>query len=402
MATTNPPVAWPGRRPSPLLIYAITLTGITANTLISPVLPDIIDDFGRPGSAAGLVVAAASMPGVLAAPVIGVLADRVGRRNVVVPCLAIFGVMGAVAALAPSYWVLVGARFLMGIGSAGLINLSVVIIGDHWDGPERVRQVGRNAAVLTSGLALLPLTSGLLASVGSWRLALAPSALALLTAGAAWGSLDDVLPPHASLGLADQLRSAGRILRTPVIAATITSGFLIFVMIFGLFLTTLPVHLEREFGLGAASRGLLLAVPSVSSTLVALNLTRLRAALGLRTLLVAGGVLFGVALFTVGAAAALAGVVIGLLVYGTAEGATVPSLQEITAARAPAAQRGTVLAMWVSAVRLGQAVGPLVFAVMFEEIGTGPTLMVGAAVCVPVVALHAFTSVGRERASVAG
>ena len=161
---------WPGRRPAPALIWAITLTGITANTLIAPVLPDIVEDFGRSDGAAGPLVAAASLPGVFLAPVIGLLADRFGRRNVVVPCLGILGIAGVVSTLAPSYWVLVGARLGMGIGIAGLINLAVVLIGDHWDGSERVRQVGRNAAVLTAGLALLPLLSGTLAAIGGWRL----------------------------------------------------------------------------------------------------------------------------------------------------------------------------------------------------------------------------------------
>ncbi len=179
-------------------------------------------------------------------------------------------------------------------------------------------------------------------------------------------------------------------------AATILSGFLIFVMIFGLFLTTLPVHLAEEFGLGAAPRGALLAVPSISSTLIALNLARLRELLGLRVLLVAGAVLFGLSLLGVGLAATVAGVVVGLLVYGAAEGATVPSLQETTAARAPDAQRGVVLAAWVAAVRLGQATGPLVFAVMLERLGTGPTLVVGSLVALPVLALHGLTPMGRE------
>lgn len=374
----------------------MTLTGITANTLIAPVLPDIIDDFGRSDSAAGLLVAAASLPGVVAAPVIGVLADRLGRRRVLVPCLAIFGLMGAVASLAPTYWVLVGARFLMGIGTAGLINLSVVLIGDHWQGSERVRQIGRNAAVLTAGLALLPLISGVLAAIGSWRLSLAPSALALATAWAAWALLDDVRPPHAGSSLTDQLREASGVLRSPAILATMASGFLIFVMIFGLFLTALPVHLEREFGLSAAPRGLLLAVPSISSTLIALNLSRLRARMGLRPLLVLGGAMFGVALLGMGVAATLVAVVVGLLVYGAGEGATVPSLQETTASRAGAAQRGIVLATWVAAVRLGQAVGPLLFAAVFDVIGTGATLAVGSVVSLVVVGLHAFTPVGDD------
>jgi MFS family permease len=394
MEASTTTAEWPGRRPQPVLIWAITLSGITANTLIAPVLPDIIEEFGRPDAAAGLVVAAASLPGVVAAPVIGVLADRLGRRRVVVPCLVIFGVASALAVGAPGYWVLVVARLLMGFGSAGLINLAVVLIGDHWSGQERVRQVGRNAAVLTAGLAVLPPLAGLLGMLGTWRLSQAPSVLALVTAWVAWVELDDVRPPHAESTLGSQLRDAASTLRSPTMAATILSGFLIFVMIFGLFLTVLPVHLQRAFGLDAGARGLLLAAPALSATVVSLNLARLRERLGLRTLLVSGAALFGVALAITGWASSVLGVLVGLLLYGTAEGFTVPSLQEITAARAPAAQRGTVLAVWVAAVRLGQASGPLVFAAVFAAVGTGEALVLGALVSLPVLALHAFTGIG--------
>lgn len=391
-----PQAVWPGRRPPRGLIWSITLTGITANTLIAPVLPDIIEAFDRPDSSAGLLVASASLPGVVAAPVIGVLADRLGRKPVLVPCLTLFAVTGLLTALAPSFWFLVGTRFLMGIGTAGLINLAVVLIGDHYDGAERVREVGRNAAVLTSGLALLPLASGVLEELGTWRLSLAPSALGIITAAATVRTLDDVTPPQDGSSLADQLRAARGVLRTPAIAATIASGFLVFVMVFGLFLTTLPVHLEEEFGLSAAPRGLLLGIPSITSTLIALNLTSLRARLGLRRLLVLGAAAFGIALLSVGLASTVWGVVLGLLVYGAGEGSTVPSLQETTAARAGPSQRGVVLATWVSAVRLGQATGPLVFAALFGVLGTATTLVIGSTVALAVMAIHGFTAVGIE------
>jgi predicted MFS family arabinose efflux permease len=257
-----------------------------------------------------------------------------------------------------------------------------------------VRQVGRNAAVLTAGLAVLPPLAGLLAMLGTWRLSQAPAVLALLTAWAAWVELDDLRPPHAESTLGSQLRDAATTLRSPTMAATILSGFLIFVMIFGLFLTVLPVHLQREFGLDAGARGLLLAAPALSATVVSLNLARLRERLGLRTLLVSGAFMFGVALAVAGWASSVLGVLGGLLLYGTAEGFTVPSLQEITAARSPAAQRGTVLAVWVAAVRLGQASGPLVFAAVFAAVGTGEALVIGALVSLPVIALHAFTGIG--------
>ncbi|MGA7096438.1 MAG: hypothetical protein WB245_02600, partial [Acidimicrobiia bacterium] len=61
------------------------------------------------------------------------------------------------AALAPTFNLLLLARLVQGIGSSGLVNLAVVLIGDHWSGVERTRLVGRNSAVLTIGLAGLPL-----------------------------------------------------------------------------------------------------------------------------------------------------------------------------------------------------------------------------------------------------
>src|SRR5690606_12329211 len=103
-----------------------------------------------------LLVAAGSTAGILMAPVVGILADRFGRRVVLTVCLAVFGTFGGVAALAPSFEVLLLARFMQGFGSAGLINLAVVLIGDHWSGAERTRIVGRNSAVLTVGLAAMP------------------------------------------------------------------------------------------------------------------------------------------------------------------------------------------------------------------------------------------------------
>ena len=66
---------------------------------------------------------------LVVAPVAGFLADRFGRRVVLTTCLAIFGVFGGLAALAPTFEVLLVARFLQGVGSAALVNLAIVLIG---------------------------------------------------------------------------------------------------------------------------------------------------------------------------------------------------------------------------------------------------------------------------------
>ena len=111
------------------------------------------------------------------------------------------------SALAPTFPSLLALRLCQGIGSAGLINLAVVLIGDHWTGNERARIVGQNAAILTISLAIFPPVGGLLTELGGWRLSFAPYALGLATAVLIYHRLD-ANRPVAGVTLRAQLRGA--------------------------------------------------------------------------------------------------------------------------------------------------------------------------------------------------
>ncbi|MEO1059649.1 MAG: MFS transporter, partial [Actinomycetota bacterium] len=261
----------PDRRPIIGLILAVTATGIMANTLLSPAIPDILDDFGVGDSGAGVLIASASLPGIVIAPIVGVLADRYGRRRVLVPCLVAFGGFGVAAMLAPTFPALIAARLGMGLGSAGLINLAVVLIGDHWSDAERTRIIGRNAAFLTICIAVFPLIGGLLTQLAGWRAALAPYGVALATALLAMKVLEPRAPDR-SRTIRQQLSGVGAVARRPEIVVMLTGGAVAFVLIFGVYLSALPLHLEEQFGYDAGVRGVFLALPAASSTIVAFNL----------------------------------------------------------------------------------------------------------------------------------
>jgi MFS transporter, ACDE family, multidrug resistance protein len=370
--------------PAMALIFTITITGILANTLVGPAIPDILDDFGVADSRAGVFVAAGTLPGIAVAPIIGLLADRLGRRAVLVPCLVGFGVFGLLSAAAPSFELLILCRLLQGVGSAGLINLAVVLVGDHWDGLERARRVGQNAAVLTASLAVFPPIGGLLTELGGWRLSFAPYGVGLATAVLIWRRLPPSRP-EATTTVRQQLRATGVVARQPVVLGTISIGFAVFMLIFGLFLTTLPVHLVREFGLGPGARGLVIAAPALTSTISALQLGRLRGRLGAVQLLVAAGSLFVVAFVGIGLAGTLPLLLAGALLYGLGEGIFIPTLQDVVSGASPPGQRGAIVAVWVGAARAGQTVGPLAAAAVYGSIGTGSTFLVGAGVAAAVV-----------------
>lgn len=372
------------RAPGLPLIATITLTGILANTIVYPAIPDILDYFGRDDGAAGILVASAAIPGIAVAPIIGLLADRFGRRRVLVPCLVVFGLCGLLAAFAPTFGWLLVARFGQGFGSAGLINLANVLISDTWTGLDRARYFGYNSAVLTISLAVLPAFGGLLTDLGGWRWSFAPYPLALVTAVVVVLRLDHG-PTDRSRTVGGQARAVAAVARSVRILVPLGLAFVMFVLIFGLLLTVLPLHLEQVFALSATERGLILATPALGATVGALVLGRVRARLAARTIILGSFAVFVVAYPLLGWAPTLVLVVVAGLAFGFGEGLILPTVTDVVASAAPDSGRGAVLSLQVSAVRLGQSVGPLLAGVAVALVGTSSTFVLGAVIAAGVV-----------------
>lgn len=377
------------RRPPIWFLYSVTSVGILANTMITPNIPDVLAEFDRSDAAAGLLVASGALPGVLLAPIIGVLADRFGRKRVLLPCLLLFGCGALLASLAPSYTILIAGRLLQGAGGAGLINLALVLIGDNWDGLDRTRLIGRNSAVLTAALAVLPLLSGAIAEATSWRVSVAVGLLALPVAVTGVFLLPDSRPSStASIGR--QLRGALDAARQPVLLFVFAAGFLLFVVIFGVLLTALPVHLEERFDLGPGARGLVLSLTAVGAIVMSFNLGRIREVVPLRPLLVASSVFIVAAALGLALAPILALVVVATVLYGFGDGIVIPALQDVASTIPAADQRASVMAAWVVAIRLGQTVGPIGAALIFAEWSTSIAMIVGAGIFALVGVMFVF------------
>jgi MFS family permease len=382
-------------RPILYLIFGITLTGILSNSLLAPAIPDILDDFGKDNSSAGLLVAVGAMPGIVVAPLIGILADRWGRRRVLVPCLLVFGVFGIVAATAQSYEVLILARFAMGFGSAAMINIAVVLISDHFPAKDRIKLIGRNSSVLTLGLAVVPLTSGLITELFSWRWAMGGYSIALVTAFAAFFVLD-ADRPEATSTVREQLGGAKVALKDPRITTTLVMGVLMFALVFGVFLTILPNHLESEFGLSAGWRGAIIALPALPSTFMAFNLGRIQDRFGLAHTLVGCAVGWAVAFAVIAAAPLLGLLAAGTLLYGLGEGALIPSLQGVAIDAAPPEHRAAVVAVWVSSARMGQTLGPIAAGALLVGASTTIALWAGFVLAVVMAIVLAMSPLGRS------
>ncbi len=261
--------------------------------------------------------------------------------------------------MAPSLDWLFFARICQGLGSAGLINLAVVIISDHWKGLDRARLIGQNSAVITVCLAIFPFLGGVITDLFGWRWVFSLYTSAVILAALLWIRFVDIWEPRL-VPVGEQFRFALTEVRKSAMATVICIEGAIFFVMFGLFLTVMPIHLDEVFGLGPTERGLIAAAPAVTSTLSALIVARARGRISASRLVRVGMAVFGITFCLMGVGP-LWLLIMASAIYGLAEGFTIPTLQDLVADWAPSHARGAVIALSVGVLRLGQTTGPLVF-----------------------------------------
>jgi MFS transporter, PHS family, inorganic phosphate transporter len=113
----------------------------------------------------------------LGAFVFGRIADLVGRKHVYWLVAAIMVVAALGSAFAPSYWVLIGFRFLLGLGVGGDYPVSAVIMTEYANRKDRGRLVGLVFSTQALGLIIGPLIALALLGAGTsddiaWRVLL--------------------------------------------------------------------------------------------------------------------------------------------------------------------------------------------------------------------------------------
>lgn len=155
--------------------------------ILSPLLVDLATEFGVSIGQAGLLVAAATLPGATVVLVAGPLSDAFGRRALLVGGTAVLAVGSLVSAVATSYEVMVLSRLLAGVGFAAAGPSIFAAVGDLFPYQERGRAFGYLVGANTLSLLLGVPMATVLAAVVDWRLSFAvvglSSAAAVLLLG---------------------------------------------------------------------------------------------------------------------------------------------------------------------------------------------------------------------------
>lgn len=388
-ASVGRPDASPIRDDDLWLLFAVTLVAVGNVSSVAPAFPQVVEVFGLSQIQVGWVVTAYSLPGIVSAPLAGFLADRVGRKRVLVPTLFVFGLAGGACALARSFFLLLALRVLQGAAAAPLVGLAVTMIGDRYEGRTRASAIGYNASVLNVGTAAYPAIGGALAAF-AWYWPFALPVLAL-PVGLALAARLSSPPLDRARTLSRYLVVARKQLTDRRVAGLLGLNLGIYILIFGGLLTYLPTLLDLRFGAPAPVAGLVIAVGSVASGVVATQIGRFRAAVSVRRLIQGSLLLDAIALALMPVVPTVWGVGGASLLFGAAQGLNQPALQTRLTELASDASRGIVLSLNGMVLRLAQAIGPFLLGsalllggldAIFYAAAVGALLIAGGALLV--------------------
>jgi len=370
------------------LVFGVTLMAILGVSSIIPALPDMIDGLSITPSRIGLVIAAFTLPGALLAPMVGILADRLGRKAVLVPSLFLFGLFGFACFFARNIEQLLVLRLLQGVGAAPLGVLYGTIIGDLYQGPERGRAMGYNASVLSMGTAGFPALGGALAMLG-WQYPFILPLLAIPLGLVVLRHLD-APEPRSRGSFRDYLAGAWERIRTRQVLALFATTLLTFMVLYGPIVTYLPVLLRQSHQATAMTIGMIFLVASGFSGTASFLLGPLAERFGQRRLLMASAVLYALAMVLTPSAPGLWHVIPPVICFGLAQGLNIPTVMTMLATIAPMEQRGAFMAANGLLLRLAQTLAPLVMGGLYALFGMTGVFAGGLACAAAILLLAIF------------
>ena len=154
----------PNRRSTGILIalavcMALQMTGFV---MILPLFARRFESFGAGVAALSLSALAYALASTVAAPLMGILADRFGRRPVILLSLATYVLAFSGYLFATTAWLFILLRGIAGIFTAGLIPAITSMVGDVASENRRAQWIGIVNGGASVGWIVGPLFGGLL------------------------------------------------------------------------------------------------------------------------------------------------------------------------------------------------------------------------------------------------
>ncbi len=358
-----------------------------------PVLPAMAKALQLEPTMVGMLIYSFTLPGIIFAPICGILSDRWGRKAVLTPCLILFALGGLAASFADTIATLLFWRVLQGIGASSLGVLYTTIVGDcYTEDSQRLRIMSYAATVLSLGAAIFPALGGLLGEV-SWqwtlRLSLLALPLAILT-------LFTPIAHHEKKG--DMKKYAQDVKKYIVnYRALFHFGitFCAFYVLYGPFISYFPLLATTHYNASPMEIGFLFALSSLGTVAATLFLTPISQRFPLRLVACVGAGFFilSMCLLVIWPLSfPYWALTLPVLCYGIGQGLLYPITMSSLCAVAPLSARGALMAVNGTVLRLSQSIAPFLSGFLFWYGAFSWVFFFGAlmALCMFTLAFYTF------------
>lgn len=358
---------------------------VMSGAIIAPALPGISRHFSdQPQVLIQLILTLPALMITLFSPLMGYLADRFGRKSLLLLMLSVYGVAGVAGFFIDRVDLLLGSRALMGMAVAGILSISTTLVGDYFDGPERVRFLGLQSSCMALGGVVFINMGGIL-SDWSWRGPFLLYLTGILLLPYAWAMLKK--PPSQRPGNPS-------ITDAPVSVDYWRTGLgyfiaMISMAMFYMFPAQLPFLLSEQGQVSGLAIGVALSMSALTASIVAFCYSYYKAFLSVMTIYVLGFMLAATGLFVVGVTQSYAMAIVGAAIAGFGLGAFMPNTTTWLMRITPQRVRGRVFGGFTSTFFFGQFISPIAVAAAIVWLDSLRSVFIAMAVfcCVLAVTL---------------
>jgi len=342
----------------PLLVIFLTVfVNLVGFGIIIPLLPFYAQTFGASPVVIGFLFAAFSLAQLVAAPALGVLSDRFGRRPVLIFSLVGTAVSFIMLALAQSLSVLFAARIIDGL-SGGNITIARAYIADVTEPAERAKAYGFLGAAFGLGFIVGPGLAGVFSHISYTAPIWAAVVVTLVATAMATLWLPETVHRGSAVTVSPW-RALPDVLGRKHLRPLLIADF-VYWSSFAVCTTTFAMFASRRFGFDVAHTGYVLAGFGLLGVIVQAGLVGgVVRVLGVtRTLIV--GLLIAAAGWTL---VAISGTVpmflLSLVPAGLGVGLCNASIVTLVSHSGSKEEQGTVQGAAGALESLGRAVGPV-------------------------------------------
>jgi len=358
------------------VIFSITLIAVMGVASITPALPTISETLNLTKTQIGLLISAFTFPGIFLTPLAGILADRIGRKTVLVPSLFIFAIAGFAIFFMHNFHYIVLLRVVQGIGAASLGSLNTTLIGDFYKSRQLPQAMGYNASVLSLSTASYPLIGGLLAGFAWYYPFVMPLLAIPVGLFVIFGIKEPDIEKPANFN--QYLKDISSSILKKEVFAIFILGTLTFIILYGAFLTYIPFLLHQKFDLTAPQIGIFISLSSITTAIVATQVGKLTWKFGSLFLLKFAFFLYLIFNILIPNMANMYILLIPVLIFGSAQALNIPSLLTTLSKLAPDNQRGAFMSLNGMVIRLGQTLGPMIIGIGYSISGLKGAYYLGA------------------------